>query len=47
MKFLNYVIELPDEKIKVKVGENEEEWTVEDLFLKEVNNFFRKVEDKE
>ena len=47
MKFLNYVIELPDEKIKVKVGEKEEDWTVESLFLREIDNFFRKIEDKE
>ena len=47
MEFLNYVIELPDKEIKVKVEEKEEGWTVEDLFLKEINNFFRRVEDKE
>ena len=47
MKFLNYVIELPDKEIKVKVEEKEEGWTVENLFLREINNFFRKIEDKE
>ena len=47
MQFLNYMMQLPDEKIRFKTEEKEEEWTLNDLFQKEVGNFFRRIEDKE
>ena len=42
------MIELPEkEKIKVMLNEKEEEMRLDDLFQKEVGNFFRRIEDKE
>ena len=41
MELLNFVISLPDEKIKA----NKDEKNLEDLFHLEMENFFKRVED--
>ena len=41
MEFLNYVIQLPDEEINAD-NKNEK---LEDLFHKELKNFFERIED--
>ena len=42
MKFLNYVVSLPDQKIEI--GKKKE--TLEDLFHKEFQNFFKRIQSE-
>ena len=48
MKFLNYVLTLPDEKVSLgKEGGKEKFVKLEDLFHREMGNFFRKIFSKQ
>ena len=47
MRFLNYVIALPDEQIGLaKEDSTLEKMSLEDLFHEEIGNFFRKIEER-